>query len=77
MSLWFMNDNHTFLRLDILPIDEAMDRLEQLVDDQGGYGFVGTTYVAPPNMRPTILHWYPGEAWRARVRALLLEKDSK
>ena len=67
MSLWFMHDNHTFTRLDTLPIDEAMDRIEQLVDDQGGYGFVGTKDVTPS----TILQWRPGEAWRERVRALL------
>ena len=67
MSTWFMRDNHTFVRLDTLPIDEAMDRLEQLVNDQGGYGFVGTKCVTPS----TILQWHPGEAWRERVKALL------
>ena len=74
MSVWFMHDNHTFTRLDTLPIDEAMDYLERLVDAEGGYGFVGTTYVAPPDMPPTILQWHPGEAWRARVRGLLLKR---
>ena len=66
-----MRDNHTFFRLDTLSIDEAMDRIEHLVDVQGGYGFVGTKYIAPPDILPTILQWHPGEAWREQVRALL------
>ena len=67
MSIWFMRDNHTFVRLDTILIDEAMDRLEQLVNDQGGYGFVGTKCVTPS----TILQWRPGEAWQELVRTLL------
>ena len=70
MSVWFMHDNYTFTRLDTLPIDEAMDRLEHLVDVQGGYGFVGTKEVTPS----TILQWHTGEAWRERVRPLLHQK---
>ena len=68
-----MRDNHTFTRLDTILIDEAMDRLKQLVNDQGGYGFVGTKGVTPP----VILQWHPGEAWREKVRSLLLRKGSK
>ena len=70
MSIWFMNDDHTFLRLDPLPIDEAMDCLERLVDAQGGYGFVGTKDTEPS----TILQWHPGESWRERVRTLLRQR---
>ena len=71
MSLWFMNDNHTFVRLDTLPTVEAMDKLEQLVDAQGGYGFVGTKDVTPS----ASLQWQPGEAWRERVMVLLLKSS--
>ena len=71
MSLWFMNDDHTFVRLDTLALDEAMDLLEHLVDTQGGYGLVGTKEVTPP----VILQWRPGEAWRERVRTLLLQSN--
>ena len=66
-----MRDNHTFFRLDTLSIDAAMDRLEQMVDADGGYGVVGTKEVAPS----TILQWRPGEAWRERVRVLLLKSS--
>ena len=71
MSLWFMRDDHTFLRLDTLPIDAAMDRIEYLVDVQGGYGFVGTKDVTSS----AILQWQPGEAWRERVMVLLLKSS--
>jgi hypothetical protein len=67
MGIWFMHDNHTFTRLDTLPVEAAMDQLEALVDAQGGYGFVGTKETTPQ----TILQWHKGEPWRQRVRALL------
>ena len=67
MSIWFMRDNHTFARLDTLSVDAAMDRLEVLVDAEGGYGFVGTCNVTPS----VTIQWRPGEPWRQRIRALL------
>ena len=67
MSLWFMRDNHTFTRLDTLPVNEAMECIERLVADNGGYGFLGTRGATPAS----ILQWSPGQPWHERALALL------
>ena len=67
MSLWFMRDNHTFARLDTLPVDEAMECIACLVANNGGYGFIGTRGATPA----PALQWGPDQPWRMRALALL------
>ena len=68
MSVWFLRNNHTCIRLDTVSIDEAIDRIQDLVDTQGGYGYVGTHMVTPCR----VIRWSPGQPWRGRVRDLLM-----
>jgi hypothetical protein len=69
MSIWFMRDNHTFVRLDGRPVDEVMDQLETVVDQEGGYGLVG----CKEEHGAEIFQWNKGQPWRARVHKILTE----
>ena len=81
MSIHYMFDNHTFLKLDHKSIDDAMDLVEQATKIEGGYGFVGVKYgpVTCPTCghasltrkEPKSIQWRKGEDWKPRVRALL------
>ena len=69
MSVHFMRDNHTFARLDHLPIDDAISRVAVLTQDENGYGFVGCK---PPH-GDEVFQWRPGEPWRDEVMRILQE----
>lgn len=86
MSVFYMRDNHTFIRLDNKPIDEAMDLVEKATTKEGGYGFVGVKY-APAKCptcghsthtkkEPDSIQWRKGEDWKPRVRDLLEQEQS-
>lgn len=67
MSIWFMFDNHSFFKLDGKPVDEAMDDLEQCVDSEGGYGFIG----CKGEHGNETLAIRPGKPWRLDARRIL------
>ena len=67
MSIWFMTDCHTFLRLDGKPVKQAMEELEKAVESEGGYGFVG----CKGEHGNKTFQWKPSEPWRDHVAALL------
>ena len=70
MSLWFLHQNHLRTQLDTLSVNAAMDQIDTILHAEGRYGHIGTTDETPE----IVLHWRPGDHWRARLRALLTER---
>ena len=81
MSIWYMRDNHTTIRLDTLPIDEAIEKVREATESEGGYGFVGTkhsttkcsqcghtTHSKEPEQ---YYQWRKGDDWEQKVREML------
>ena len=81
LSVHYMFDNHTFMKLDDLSIDEAIDLVEWCSGSEGGYGFVGAkakpikcptcNQVTRHPVAPKSIHLKPGIEWEPEVRAML------
>jgi len=81
MSVWYMFDNHTFIRLDTLPIDEAIEKVRAASESEGGYGFVSTKHgntlcphcgqTVSSKMKDETYQWVKGDQWELKVREML------
>ena len=76
-----MYDNHSFMRLDDMAADDAINAVRAATISEGGYGFVGAKIkptkcptcdqVTKHQQSPKPIQWSPGEEWEPQVRALL------
>ena len=72
MSIYYMRDNHTFRRLDLLTLEEAVLAVEEETLKEGGYGLVGGK---GEHAHLGVFGWKQGEPWVERVQDMLLAKE--
>ena len=71
MSIHFMTERHSFIRLDDKPIEEAINAIKEYINDEPTYGFVGCS----GNHGEEVYQWRPEDDWEPKVREML--KSSK
>jgi hypothetical protein len=67
MGIWYMRDNHSFIKLDELPVEQALDICAD-ESEQDGCGFVG---IKDGERTVEVFQWRRGEPWRSKVREML------
>ncbi len=70
MSISFMTECHSFIRLDNKSVDEAISRIKRYCDEAPTYGFVGCS----EEHGEEVYQWKPGENWEPKVREILSNK---
>jgi hypothetical protein len=67
MSISFMTECHSFIRLDNIPVDDAIKRIRNYVEETPTYGFVG----CKGEHGSEIYQWNPDEDWEPKVREMM------
>ena len=67
MSIYFMRENHTFIRLDDKSIHEAVWLINEYCSEQPTHGFVG----CKGEHGQEIYQWKPEDNWQPKVVEML------
>jgi len=67
VAIHFMTEQHTFIRLDNVPVDEAIRKIKEYVEQAPTYGFVGCS----GEHGEKTYQWKPEDDWEPLVRRIL------